>query len=59
MEELKNSLNLDIPLIGYAIGIPPLNADIGGVYLQSKFHDDTEISSPDDDDFDDYKEILE
>ena len=59
LEELKNSLNLDIPLIGYAIGIPPLNADIGGVYLQSKFHDDTEISSPDDDDFDDYKEILE
>jgi hypothetical protein len=59
LEEIKTTLNLEIPLIGYAIGIPPVNGDIGGVYLQSKFHSVPEPPSPDDDDFDDYKEILE
>jgi len=59
LDELKNSLNLDIPLIGYAIGIPIIEAEIGGIYLQSKFHVEAEPPAPDDDEFDDYKDILE
>ncbi len=32
LSEIKNSLNTNIPLIGYAIGTPPINGDIGGIY---------------------------
>lgn len=37
-DELKNiaineNINLDIPLIGYAVAIPPLNENFGGDYL--------------------------
>lgn len=59
LDVLKNSLNLDIPLIGYAIGIPKIDAEIGGLYLQSKFHVEPEPQAPDDDEYDDYKDILE
>ena len=59
LENIKSSLNLDIPLIGYAIGFPPINKDIGGTYLQSKFHTEPEPPSADDDNFEDYKEVLE
>ena len=30
------SINLSMPLIGFAIGIPPLKANIGGEYLVNK-----------------------
>lgn len=59
LTDLKKSLNTDIPLIGYAIGIPAIEGDIGGVYLLSKFHREPEPQSPDDDDFEDYKDFLE
>ena len=53
LNALKASINTDeIPLIGYAIGIPPVGDDIGGTYLQSIYHDESE----DHDDDDDYKE---
>jgi hypothetical protein len=32
----NESINLSTPLIGYAIGIPPLKANIGGEYLVNK-----------------------
>lgn len=33
---IDESMNLSIPLIGFAIGIPPLKANIGGEYLVNK-----------------------
>ena len=53
LKAMKESLDTEIPLIGYAIGIPPVSGNIGGEYLQSKYH------SEDDDEYEDYKEILE
>jgi hypothetical protein len=36
--EIENTdyLDLDIPLIGYAIGIPPIEENVGGTYLLNK-----------------------
>jgi len=59
LSEIKNSLNLDIPLIGYAIGVPPINGDVGGTYLLSKYHNEPLEVATDDDEFEDYKDILE
>lgn len=56
LNDLRNSVNTDIPLIGYAIGIPPVEGDIGANYLQSKFHRE-EVS--DDDEYEDLAEILD
>lgn len=33
---INENINLNIPLVGYAIGIPPLRADIAGDYLVNK-----------------------
>ncbi|UEG54909.1 Z1 domain-containing protein [Mucilaginibacter daejeonensis] len=62
IEELaavREHVGTDIPLIGYAMGIPPLGVDIGGTYLQSRHHPEPEPPAPDDDNYDDYKTILE
>ncbi|NOR70632.1 MAG: hypothetical protein GQ532_13225, partial [Methylomarinum sp.] len=60
LKGLKESINTDeVPLIGYAIGIPAVGDDIGGTYLQSKFHEEPETSGPDDDQYDDYQDDLE
>ena len=32
-----NNINLDIPLIGYVIGFPPIEDDPGGTYLQGDY----------------------
>ncbi len=48
LDSLKNSVNTDIPLIGYAIGIPEVDPSIGGNYLESNFHKDE--SEKDDED---------
>jgi hypothetical protein len=57
---LKKQLDFKIPLIGYAIGIPPVNGDIGGTYLQNKaLLESSLIVGGDDDDFDDLKDVLE
>jgi hypothetical protein len=58
LESLKSTLNLDTPLIGYALGIPPIDGEIGGVYLQNKFYEKME-ESVDDEEYDDYREILD
>lgn len=42
LSELKNSVNINIPLIGYAIGIPEIDPTIGGNYLESIFHKEYE-----------------
>ena len=57
LNELKSKIDTNIPLIGYAIGIPPVSGDIGANYLQSKFHED-EPEQEDNDMFNDYDGIL-
>lgn len=56
---IRDTIGTKIPLIGYAIGIPPLGIDLGGTYLQSKHHPAPEPLSPDDEVYEDYKTILE
>jgi GTPase SAR1 family protein len=34
---VKDKINLDLPLIGYAIGIPPIEENVGGTYLLNKY----------------------
>jgi hypothetical protein len=55
LNDLKSSVDTDIPLIGYAIGIPEIDSDIGGNYLESKFHKDEE----DNEEYDDFEEMEE
>lgn len=59
LDQVRDTVETTIPLIGYAIGIPPVKGDIGGTYLQSKHHVEQELPGPDDDNYDDYKQILE
>ena len=62
LTELKQTIDSDnIPLIGYAVGIPVIGDDIGGTYLQSIHHEEPEIDDQlfDDDLYDDYQEVLE
>jgi len=59
LESIRDDLDLTVPLIGYAIGLPPLNGDIGGTYLQSKYHIEPEPPAEDGDDYDDFKDVLE
>jgi hypothetical protein len=72
-DELKgvatnDDLNLDIPLVGYAIGIPPIEESVGGTYLLNKFildnieNSPVEEEDPDDEadvEFEEAKEIFE
>ncbi|WP_372998312.1 Z1 domain-containing protein [Sulfurimonas sp.] len=57
LDDLKSSIDTNVPLIGYAIGIPEVDNAIGGNYLESTFHineDNTEEEN-----FEDYAEVLE
>jgi len=56
LTRIRNTIDTSVPLVGYAIGIPPINGDIGGTYLESLFHKDESL---DDENFDDYVEVLE
>jgi len=58
VDELKNTIDTNSPLIGYAIGIPEIDSNIGGNYLESTFHteEDDDIG---DEEFEDYVEVLE
>jgi hypothetical protein len=38
LKDLRNSVDTNIPLIGYAIGIPEIDSNIGGNYLESIFY---------------------
>jgi hypothetical protein len=55
---LKERVDTSVPLIGYVIGIPPVRGDIGGVYVQSKYHDKT-LELEEFDDFEEMNEVLE
>jgi hypothetical protein len=33
----REDINTDIPLVGYAIGFPPIDEDIGGVFMKGKY----------------------
>ena len=59
LQSLQSSLDMAMPLIGYAIGFPIISESIGGTYLQSKYHEEPEVRSPDDDEYDEYKDVLE
>lgn len=34
---INSKINLEIPLVGFALGFPPLNNDPGGVYMQGDY----------------------
>jgi hypothetical protein len=42
---VKNDIDLEIPLVGYAIEFPPINEDIGGTYLQGDYNLDAACES--------------
>ena len=54
----KNDINLNVPLVGYAIGFPPIENDPGGIYVQGDYdldedeyldeYSDEDSSLPDD-----------
>lgn len=33
----NEDISLDVPLVGYAIGYPPIEEDIGGVYMRGDY----------------------
>ncbi|MCU7835598.1 MAG: Z1 domain-containing protein [gamma proteobacterium symbiont of Taylorina sp.] len=57
LNKIKSTLDTSIPLVGYVIGIPEIQSNIGGNYLESISQE--EESGFEYDEFDDYKEILE
>lgn len=50
LDNLKNSIDTTIPLIGYAIGIPKVSSDIGGTYLEYDSYEE-ESEEIEDEDF--------
>ena len=50
LDNLKNSIDTTIPLIGYAIGIPKVSGDIGGTYLEYDGYEE-ECEEIEDEDF--------
>ena len=55
-----DGIDLNIPLIGYAIGFPPIVPDPGGVYVQGDYgidDDDFEVDEEDSELPIDFKEI--
>lgn len=57
LDTLRKSIDTNVPLIGYAIGIPEVDSNIGGNYLESTFHANEE--DEDMEDYEDYEEVLE
>ena len=56
----EDGIDLNVPLVGYAIGIPPIDPDPGGTYVKGDYDitDDDEETVEDEDDEvpSDYKE---
>ena len=52
----QNDINVDLPLVGYAIGFPPIDRDPGGTYLQGDY--DLDIDE-EENGIDDELEVLE
>ena len=55
--ETEEGIDLNIPLVGYAIGFPPIDPDPGGTYLKGDYNlsddedeevDEEDTSLPDD-----------
>jgi hypothetical protein len=64
MKANKENIDLNIPLVGFAIGIPPLKVNIGGQYLVNKHILENIENNPieiifEDDDIDDEYEGIE
>ncbi len=57
LNDFKNSIDTSTPLIGYAIGIPKIDENIGGEYLESLYHNEEE--SEDDDEVDTFEDVIE
>ena len=56
----NDNINLKIPLIGFAVAIPPLNESIGGDYLVNKeIQKALELQDKQVDDDEDEEEILD
>jgi hypothetical protein len=52
----KENIDLNIPLVGYAIGFPPMKKDPGGIYMQGDY--DLDIALEDEMEIGDDEEIL-
>ena len=39
----KQNIDLNVPLVGYAIGFPPIENDPGGIYVQGDYNLDDQI----------------
>lgn len=52
----KEEINLEIPLVGYALGFPPIKNDPGGIYMKGDY--DLDLDEGDDNDVGDDEEIL-
>jgi len=54
LSEVRDERQIDetIPLIGYAIGIPPISGDVGGVYAQGDYNieEDEQVEEPEEED---------
>lgn len=60
LNELKKTIDTTVPLIGYAVGVPEVDSNIGGNYLESKFHtEEVEEEDGEQESFEDYEEVLE
>ena len=56
LSNLENTIETNIPLVGYAIGIPKISGDIGGIYHESLHHKDENL---DNETFEDFVDVLE
>ncbi len=61
LDKIENvdNIDLEIPLIGYAIGIPPIKENVGGTYLLNKYIKENIENNPEpiDDESDDESEF--
>jgi len=52
---LEQNINLEIPLVGYALGFPPIENDPGGIYMQGDYELDL---TSDEDEIGDEEELI-
>lgn len=58
VQALKESLDMNCPLIGYAMGIPEIDGDIGGIYMEN-IQEDVSVEKEASENYDDMKDVLE
>ncbi len=49
--KIQHNIDITVPLVGYAIGFPPISTDIGGKYVRGKYN--IEEDEPQTEEFDD------